>query len=124
MKINLQKAKKYVILILLVAISTICSAKNMDQYSKEEICSAIWIVEGGENTNYPYGIKSVNCDGKEDCKNVCYNTVINNRVRYADYGNKQYDTYLEFLQSRYCPLRDAGCENWLPNLNYYLNKGK
>jgi len=29
--------KKYVILIMLVAISTICSAKNMDQYSKEEI---------------------------------------------------------------------------------------
>lgn len=91
-------------------------------YTKEEICSAIYIIEGGEKTNYLYGIKSVNCDGKEDCKNVCFNTVDNNIKRYNEYGHKKFGSYLEFLQSRYCPLSDKGCEHWLPNLMFYLEK--
>lgn len=91
-------------------------------YTKEEICSAIYIIEGGENTNYPYGIKSVSCNGKDDCKQVCFNTVVNNKRRYKEYGYKQFNTFLEFLGSRYCPEGDL-CNNWLPNLKYYLNKG-
>jgi len=95
-------------------------------YSKEDICRAIYIIEGGNNTKYPYGIKSVKCERKEDCKKVCYNTVENNKVRYEQYGYKEYATYLEFLASRYCPIEETNkndlCRNWLPNLKFYLEK--
>ena len=36
-KINLQSVSKYAILMLMMAISTICHSKNMVQYTKEEI---------------------------------------------------------------------------------------
>ena len=115
--------KKLIFLITLFLL-TFCGILIAQEsiYSKEEICLAIWMIEGGKNTNYPYGIKSVNCNGKEDCKNVCFNTVENNRIRYKNYGHKQYETYLEFLASRYCPITDEDCENWLPNLKFYLTK--
>lgn len=98
--------------------------KAEDYYSNEAIADAIFIIEGGYKTNYPFGIKSVYCKGYDDCRQICLNTISNNRVRYAEYGYRQYKTYLEFLASRYCPISENGCENWLPNLKFYLKKGK
>ena len=119
---HLLKITQKCVILIVLGIGLICVPNSMAEYSKEEICSAIYIIEGGDQTNYPYGIKSVNCDGKEDCKNVCFNTVVNNVRRYTTYGFTTHATFLEFLQSRYCPLSDKGCENWLPNLKFYLEK--
>lgn len=94
------------------------------EYTDEEICQSIYIIEGGEKTNFPYGIKSVSCNGKEECKKICLNTVRNNRKRFSDYGYREYKTYLEFLASRYCPKGEYLCENWLGNLKFYLKKGE
>jgi len=91
-------------------------------YSNEAIAEAIFWAEGGYHTNWPYGIKSVYCKGIEECKEVCLNTIKNNRVRYSEYGNRQYKDYLSFLASRYCPASVDGCENWLPNVQSYLKK--
>ena len=43
-----------------------------DTESKESLLlSAIYYAEGGKNTNYPFGIKSVNCGGDYvRCKNT------------------------------------------------------
>ena len=108
-------------MIIVVLLNNKNNKKVINEYSKEDICKAIYIIEGGDKTKYPYGIKSVFCEGKEDCKQVCYNTIINNKGRYLDYGYKTHKTYLEFLASRYCPEGDL-CKNWLPNLKYYLEK--
>ena len=112
----------FLITLTIPLLCVILSNTEAKEYTKEEICSAIFIIEGGKNTRSPYGIKSVKCNGKEECRQVCYNTIENNKVRYAEYGHKEYGTYLEFLQSRYCPLSDKGCEHWLPNLKFYLEK--
>lgn len=94
-------------------------------YTNQEICNAIWIIEGGEKAKQHYGINPdlFICD-KQECEQICLNTVRNNRKRYAEYGYKEHDTYLEFLQFRYCPNLEDLCENWLPNLKYYLEKGE
>jgi len=92
------------------------------EYTNEEICQSIYIIEGGEKTNFPYGIKSVSCNGKEECKKVCLNTVRNNRKRFSDYGHREYKTFLEFLTSRYCPKEEYLCDTWFTNLKFYLEK--
>lgn len=93
-------------------------------YTDEQVCNAIYIIEGKEKARQPYGVETIECKTEKRCRQICLNTIRNNRKRYADYGYKQYDTYLEFLQSRYCPSSQNLCENWLPNLKFYLTKDK
>jgi hypothetical protein len=99
-----------------------------NDYTDEQIVKAIYKAEGGDKAQYPYGIRSVACDTKAECEKICYNTVRNNRKRYADYGHKTYDTYLEFLASRYCPVGASNDPHninqfWLKNVNFFLTKG-
>ena len=98
-------------------------------YSDEQIVRAIYLAEGGEKTKYPFGIRSVKCDGYKDCEKVCYNTVKNNRKRYKEYWHKSYPDFLSFLASRYCPI---GAENdptnlnrhWIKNVRFFLERGE
>lgn len=118
----------YIIILLIVAILYININNAQAVYTDNEIADAIYKAEGGEQTNFPYGIKSVKCKGKKECRKICLNTIRNNRKRYTEYGYKQYKTFLEFLASRYAPI---GVKNdpkglnkhWLKNVRYFLNKG-
>ncbi|MGD2072747.1 MAG: hypothetical protein PVG65_04590 [Candidatus Thorarchaeota archaeon] len=93
---------------------------SMDtEYSDQEICDAIYIIEGKEEARQPFGIETIECKTFEKCEQICLNTVRNNRGRYTEYGFKEHDTYLEFLASRYCPPNQ---ENWLRMLKFYLEK--
>ncbi|MFA5388841.1 MAG: hypothetical protein WC312_03705 [Candidatus Omnitrophota bacterium] len=99
-----------------------------EEYTDEQIVRAIFLAEGGYKVQYLYGIRSVKYSDINEARRICFNTVRNNRRRYADYGYKKYKTYLEFLASRYCPI---GCDNdsgtnkyWLRNVKYFLAKGK
>lgn len=96
-------------------------------YSNDEYVKAIYKAEGGEQASKPYGILSVPCDTKKECRQICYNTVRNNRKRYEKYGHKEYDTFLEFLGSRYCPIgadNDNGTnKHWTGNVRYFLKQG-
>ncbi len=119
------KKEMVVLIFLLIPVLILMRTKGkvpVNEYNKRQICDAIYIIEGGEKTKYPYGIMSVHCKGEEECRKICYNTVLNNKTRYKNYGYKSYATYLEFLASRYCPESENLCENWLPNLKYYLEK--
>ena len=121
----------WLIILILICLPTnayaqLCPAK---EYTNAEICQAIFLAEGGNKTKYPYGIRSVTCETKEECKRVCLNTVRNNRVRFKQYGFKRHKTYLDFLASRYAPttgnLRPAEKKlnvNWLSNVRYFLEK--
>ena len=129
------KKKWYTLLIFLFIFPSVCFSEK--EYTDEEIVQAIWLSEGGSMAQYPYGIRSIRYEDRTDkslsrkewARKICFNTVRNNRKRYADYGYKQFDTYLEFLQSRYCPttgnLSKAEKELngfWLKNVKSFLER--
>jgi hypothetical protein len=96
--------------------------------TNEAIVNAIYRIEGGDNAQYAYGIRSIPYKDKTEARRICYNTVRNNRKRYAKAVEKGYKgDYLSYLASRYCPtsgrlsraeLRLNG--NWLRNLRKVL----
>lgn len=99
---------------------------QVDGYSVKQIVSSIFHAEGGYKTKYLFGIKSVKCNGFQECQKVCANTVINNIARWHKSGAKQ--PYLEFLASRYAPIGapddPTGLNhNWIKNVRYFLQKG-
>lgn len=102
---------------------------SVHAHTDKEIVRAIFLAEGGEKAQYPYGIRSVSCSTQDECRQICLNTIRNNRKRYAKYGYKDYSTYLEFLASRYAPI-GAGNDpknlnkNWLNNVRYFLTRGE
>ena len=113
------------ILILLISNTYISSVHAAD-YTDEQIVNAIFKAEGGYKAIYLYGIRSVKYKDEAEAREICFRTVRNNHKRYTDYGYKSYDTYLEFLASRYCPV---GCDNdrgtnkfWLGNVLYFLGR--
>ena len=89
------------------------------------LVNSIYKAEGGDKTKYPYGIKSVKCDSKKECRRVCRNTIVNNVKRWEK-AKKKGDKrdYLTFLWHRYCPPKAHKLNNnWLKNVKYFLNKG-
>ena len=99
------------------------------KYTNQEYCQAIYMAEGGEKSEYPFGIRSVRCEGYEECKRICENTVQNNRQRFREYGHQKYASFIEFLGSRYAPVTGRITRkerrlnpNWLRNAKFFLNK--
>lgn len=96
------------------------------EYTPSEYCAAIYQAEGGKKAKKPYGVLSVKCEA-DSCRRVCENTVRNNFQRYLEYGHENYDTYIEFLASRYAPIgadNDPNNlnQNWIKNVSYHLGK--
>lgn len=89
------------------------------EYTDKEICDCIWIIEGGEKANQPYGInpKYIKCNSKQECEKICLNTIKNNRKRFANQTEES--DFLTFLARRYCP---PNWKIWLKNLKWYLDK--
>jgi len=110
---------------VIVGLAVMAHAK---EYTDEQIASAIYQAEGGRKSQYPYGIRSIKCDTKAECKKICIKTIKNNRKRFAR-DSKGFTYYLQFLASRYCPV-GAGNDprglnkNWLKNVEYFLSKGE
>ena len=97
---------------------------------EERLLEAIFKAEGGHETNFPYGIKSVRCKNGENggCREVCKRTIRNNIKRWQDFSGEM--QYLLFLARRYAPI---GAENdrqtnlnghWLKNVKWFLNNPK
>ena len=88
--------------------------KAMTDYRANRIADAIYIVEGGSKTQYPYGIKSVKTSNP---RKVCINTVKNNYVRWQQKGAR--GSYLDFLADVYCPKScdNQGNTNWKKNIH-------
>ena len=118
---------KTIILVVFCIIFFTCNIVYAEkQYDDEEICQAIYMAEGEERASQPYGINPeyIKCDSKVKCKQICLNTVRNNKRRYKEYGFNTHNSYLSFLASRYCPISEPNCQYWLKNVKYYLEKGK
>lgn len=113
---------------LLFADEPVRGLKNYSYINR--VVEAIYKAEGGEKAVKPFGILSIPCDGYDHCRRICVNTVRNNIKRYYDYGHKDFDSYIEFLGSRYAPTKNASNDpqglnkNWISNVNYFLTKGE
>ena len=119
-----------VALMTLFIASLAASLARAEEYSDTQIVRAIWHTEGGQKAQFAYGIRSIKYKDIAEARKICYNTVRNNRRRYAQYGHKQYPDYLSFLASRYCPTKGKLSQaekklngNWLKNVRYFLRKG-
>ena len=115
------------LLFILLSTGNVCAeiCKEASGYTCEQIVNAIYIAEGAEKTKYPYGIKSVPCNGHDECRRICFNTVRNNVRRWRTAVEKG-DTrdYLTFLWHRYCPPSEHTLNNhWLKNVSFWLKRG-
>ena len=95
-------------------------------YTDEEIANSIFKAEGGENATYLYGIRSVPYKDKAEARQICLNTIRNNRIRFKK--QTKYTDYLEFLASRYAPTQGKDLTKqekavniyWLKNVKFFL----
>jgi hypothetical protein len=79
----------------------------------DQVVTAIYRVEGGSATHYPYGIKSIRTS---DPRRVCENTV---RHALHDYTPHRIDRgFIVFLANRYCPpsVDATGNRHWQANM--------
>jgi len=99
------------------------------------LADAIFWAEGGYETNYPYGIKSIKCEGYDECRRICKTTIERNIIRYHTARESEQGqiprNYLEFFANRYCPTsgnlsasEEALNGNWLKNVKFYLENPK
>lgn len=116
---------KYIIFILLLLSACPAHALTIGNYTDEDIAQAIYYAEGGAMAKKPFGILSVPCEGYDECKQICINSIRNQYRRWQ--ANPQGKDYLTSLADRYCPI---GAENdngtnkyWLKNVVRLLKKG-
>lgn len=84
-----------------------------------KLVNCIYVVEGGRQTRWSYGVKSVKTTNP---RQVCLNTIKNNWIRW----NKTDKSipFLEFLANRYCPesCDKIGHKNWLKNMQRLIKE--
>ena len=87
----------------------------------ERLADSIYRAEGAEKAKKPFGILSIPCEGYEECRQICLNTLKNNFKRWEASSKKK--PYLEFLAERYAPRKAHPLNtNWLKNVRYFYNK--
>lgn len=121
--------KKYTKRSLLLTIAIVLlffSKVKAEEYTDKEIVEAIWHTEGGAKAKVAYGILSVKVKDKKEARQICFNTVRNQRKRHANH--KCGLDFLSCLARRYAPINcnnDNGTNKfWLKNLKYFLAKKK
>lgn len=104
-------------IIFILIIGTLTCYSQLSNYDTERIANAIYKVEGGTNTHYPYGIKSVVTTNP---RRVCLNTIKNNYTRWLNQTNET--DFIVFLADRYCPKTadPKGNANWKRNIKKIL----
>lgn len=88
----------------------------------DRLANAIYVIEGGSNTRYPYGIKSINTKGnKVKARKICIRTIQNTHDRWLA-ANKPID-FLDYLANRYCPpsADRVGNYRWKVNIRKFVN---
>ena len=106
--------------IALFVILSICVKMAASEVDANKIADAIYIIEGGKSTKYPYGVKSVATKGnRAKARKICINTIRNTHKRWiAD--NKPID-FLDYLANRYCPpsVDKMGNARWKVNIRKF-----
>jgi hypothetical protein len=91
--------------------------------NENKLCEAIYRSEGGDRTNYPYGIKSVSCKTKDECRAVCIKTLRHYQKDFARHGGKGVRSFIFFSSKRFVGYNDReGQEIWIKNVTYFYYK--
>ena len=108
--------------IFIVLACQIGPAREIEAQDVARIADAIWRVEGGRSTRYPYGVKTPKASNEKDARRICENTIRNNWIRWERSGS--HGEFIEFLGSRYCPKSSdpVGHKRWIVNMKKILNK--
>ena len=117
--------KPTIILLILLALSLFFGAKSCraEEINVEKLATAIYYAEGGEKTNFPYGILAKYKTTTP--RQACINTINHSLKDWNGQGD-----FITFLGSRYCPVN---CENdngtnkyWVGNVKrlYAKQKGR
>jgi len=96
-----------------------CYGENLDE---NKLCEAIYRSEGGDRTNYPYGIKSVSCETKDECRIKCIESVRNQFKLFTRHGGKGVKNFIREFARRYDSGDSrAGQAIWIKNVTriYY-----
>ena len=100
-----------------------CYGENLDE---NKLCEAIYRSEGGDRTNYPYGIKSVSCETKDECRIKCIESVRNQFKLFTRHGGKGIKNFIREFARRYDSGDSrAGQAVWIKNVTriYYKQGG-
>ena len=100
----------------------LCSNSQGEGLNEERLCNAIFYSEGGYKTHYFYGIKSVSCATKMECKAVCIKTMRHYKKDFARHGGHGVKNFIKYASFRYVGLRDRTREAWEKNVNFYCKK--
>lgn len=118
----------FVIFLAIFLLVFMSFARAEEAYSDESVADAIYLAEGGKQAKVPYGILSVKVKDGREARQVCLNTIRNQRKRHANH--KCGLTFLECLARRYAPTQGKNLtnkeknlnHNWLHNVRYFLRK--
>lgn len=94
---------------------------TLSEPAVDRIVDAIYRVEGGAKTRYPYGIIKLGPGADVvRARELCRQTVVNNYRRWVKAGSK--GNFLDFLADRYCPpsVDSKGNANWKKNIHKFL----
>lgn len=110
-------------LFILIILLLFTQAKATElNYTDNQILWAIFYAEGGFKAQYLFGIRSVPYKDFREAKQICLNTIRNQRIRHSKHNcNKD---FLTCLWHKYCPPQAHKLNQyWLKNVLYYLKKG-
>lgn len=98
---------------MLIPLFAICVNAATDN----QICSAIFVLEGGARAKAPYGILSMKVSSPAMARRICLNTIRNSRARWLKAGRPGNE--LDYLADRYCPpsADKVGNKNWKSNIH-------
>lgn len=111
-------------IIMLLAMSAVCFAKDAPIVNVERLANAIYIAEGGSKTKHPYGILAKYKHTTP--RQACINTIKSALKRYNKQGAK--GDFIAFLGKTYCPVGASNDpwglnKNWVNNVTKLYNKG-
>jgi hypothetical protein len=81
------------------------------------IADKIYILEGGKNTKYPYGIRSVKAKNTLEARKICIRTINHKYQQWFASGHR--GEFLDYLADKYCPKSAdlTGNINWHKNIH-------
>lgn len=88
----------------------------------QRMATVIWTVEGGKNTRFPYGIKSISVKDEADARRICINSIKNNWKRWNT-ANRPCG-FVDWMANRWCPIKSdpVGHKNWVQNVTKLVGK--
>ena len=93
-----------------------------DVIEYERLAESIFYAEGGYKTHYFYGIKSVSCETKDECRIKCIESVRNQFKLFTRHGGKGVKNFIREFARRYDSGDSrAGQAVWIKNVTriYY-----